>query len=370
MPTPKTALLVILLTAVALAATAACNWLPGSGSNADEPESAADRATTSSDRSTASTRTDAGSSDAARPADRNTPARFTFPTRRTPSRSDLTPTPPGRNDNAAADYAACLDQIGLLTADRGSGLENAIAPYRCRPLEPPPPARWNPRCVQDETGWYLERYGTEGSYDISNIAYWYGLAACVPNYVPEPPAEAGSDYAACLDHIALLLSNYRSSSRAAIAIGPYRCRQHEPAPPPRWNPRCVHDATQWYSERYQSGGDYDVGDIAIWYGLVTCVPDYTTAAPAGADDRDRRAFAACLDEITLLMAGEWSNTASFIIGPYRCRHIEPPPPARWNPRCVHDAREWYQERYATDDYGAGSHAAWYGLAVCTPDYAP
>ena len=379
MPTPKTALLlVILLTAAALAA-AACNWWPGS--DADEPESSADRATASSDRSTDSSR-----ADATRSADRSTPTRFNFPTRRTPSRSDLTPTPSGRDDNdndagppssrpddrpaSAADYAACLDQIGLLTAVPDNELEHFIGVYRCRHLEPTPPPRWNPRCVRDESGWYLERYGADNGYDIGNIAYWYGLAACIPDYVPEPPGDAGSDYAACLDHIALLLSNHRVGD-GAIAAGPYRCRHLAPAPPQRWNPRCVHDAAQWYQERYESGSGYDVGDLAFWYGLVICVPDYIPTRTAGADASPT--FAACLDEIALLMAGEWRNTASFAIAPYRCRHQEPAPPPRWNPRCVHDAAQWYLERYRSDDnsdYDYNDYAAWYGLAVCTPNYAP
>ena len=380
MPMLKTALLVILLTAFTLAATAACNWLPGSGSDTAEPENAADRATTSADRST----------DASSSANRNTPTRFSFPTRRTPSRSEPTPAPPGRDDNAAGppssrpddrpssaagassrpEYAACLDQIGLLTAVPDNELEHIIGVYRCRRLEPAPPPRWNPRCVRDETQWYLERYGADDTYDVRNIAYWYGLAACIPGYVPEPPSEAGSDYAACLDHIALLLSN-RWGGDGAIAAGPYRCRHLEPAPPQRWNPRCVHDAAQWYQERYESGSGYDVGDLGFWYGLVVCVPDYIPPQPAGSDAS--QTFAACLDEIALLMAGEWRNTASFAIAPYRCRHLEPAPPPRWNPRCVHDAAQWYLERYYnadSGDYDYDDYADWYGLAVCAPDYAP
>ena len=286
MPIPKTALLVILLTALALAATAACNWWPGS--DAGEPESPADRSTASSDRSTDSSR-----ADATRSSDRSTPTRFNFSTRRTPSRSDLTTTTSGRDDNdndvgppssrpddrpasaSASDYAACLDQIGLLTAVPDNELEHFIGVYRCRHLEPAPPPRWNPRCVRDESGWYLERYGADDGYDIGNIAYWYGLAACIPDYVPEPPGDAGSDYAACLDHIALLLSNHRVGD-GAIAAGPYRCRHLAPAPPQRWNPRCVHDAAQWYLERYRSddNDDYDYNDYAAWYGLAVCTPNY------------------------------------------------------------------------------------------------
>ena len=364
----KIALVVVLVAAIASAT--ACGWWPGSS----EPESYDD----AEDRAAAER---AEAREAATAATRFAPA-----TRRAATRDGAPATPPGRDNgpasasasgrgratpaaNAASrrEYAACLDQIGLLTAVEDNELEQFIGAYRCRQLEPAPPQRWNPRCVQDEAEGYMERYGAEGSYDIRDIAYWHGLVACVPDYVPDQrqPDGAGNAYAACLDQVALLLSNHRGGD-AAIAVGPYRCRHLEPAAPARWNPRCVHDETQWYVERYESGGAYDVGSVAFWYGLVACVPGPT----AGAGGESRRAYAACLDEIALLMAGEWSNEISFAIGPYRCREIDPPAPQRWNPRCVHDEREWYRERYANDNYSVGAQAHWYGLVVCAPGYAP
>lgn len=348
-----------------------------------------------------------GREEAERSDDREQPTRFDTATRLATSRDTAQPTPSGRDaatwfdlatrlatsrnaaqptsdrDDGSApasgrgrptpvasaasrkEYAACLDQIGLLTAVEDNELEHFIGAYRCRQMEPAAPARWNPRCVQDEAEGYLERYGTDGGYDIRNIAYWYGLVSCVPDYAPDQPDGAGKAYAACLDQVALLLSNHRAGD-AVIAVGPYRCRHLEPAPPARWNPRCVHDETQWYLERYQSGGTYNVDAMALWYGLVTCVPSPRT----GTEGEPRRAFAACLDEIALLVASEWSNDIGFAIGAYRCRQMDPPAPQRWNPRCIHDEAQWYQERYATNDYDYDNHADWYGLAVCTPDYAP
>ncbi len=364
----KIALVVVL--AAAIASVTACGWWPGSS----EPESQDD----AEDRAAAE-RSEAR--EAATAATRFAPA-----TRRAATRNGAQATPPGRDDGPAPasasgrgratpaasaasrrEYAACLDQIGLLTAVEDNELEHFIGAYRCRQMEPAPQQRWNPRCVQDEAEGYMERYGAEGSYDIRDIAYWHGLVACVPDYVPDQrqPDGAGNAYAACLDQVALLLSNHRGGD-AVIAVGPYRCRHLEPAAPQRWNPRCVHDETQWYLERYESGGAYDVGSVAFWYGLVACVP----GPSAGAGGESRRAYAACLDEIALLMAGEWSNEISFAIGPYRCRQIDPPAPQRWNPRCVHDEREWYRERYANDNYSVGDQAHWYGLAVCAPGYAP
>ena len=388
---PVVALAVVM--AALMAATVACGWWPG---GASEPASYDDR----EDRGAAA------GSDA-----RDTATRFDLATRLAAARATVQPTLPSPDDgptpdanaasggaaqptlprwgnwpapaagrgqptlmpapaaNAASreEYAACLDQIGLLTAVNDNELEHFIGAYRCRQMEPAPPQRWNPRCVQDAAEGYRERYGAEGSYDSHNIAYWYGLVACVPDYVPDPRQGdgGGNAYAACLDQVALLLSNHRAGD-AVIAVGPYRCRHLEPAAPQRWNPRCVHDETQWYQERYQSGGAYDVDAIALWYGLAACVP----APTPGAGGEPRRGFAACLDEIALLMAGEWSNEVSFAIGPYRCRHLEPPAPQRWNPRCVHDEREWYRERYANDNYSVDGPANWYGLAVCAPGYAP
>ena len=42
-------------------------------------------------------------------------------------------------------------------------------------------------------------------------------------------------------------------------------------------------------------------------------------------------------------------------------------------RCIHDSAQWYLERYYNEDssdYDYDDYADWYGLAVCTPDYAP
>lgn len=136
----------------------------------------------------------------------------------------------------------------------------------CRNFLKEPPETYRPRCELNSTA-DTEELFPEWPQMLHN---WHAIMECVPDW-EENRQRGETPYQTCLGDMYLETAN-RYSKDHAIPAAVWRCRQHMPEQPEKFNPRCELNFQRKDSE--ENAKIQWPNELHAWNSIVHCYPAY------------------------------------------------------------------------------------------------